>query len=269
MNVLQISDIHYRKNYEANLLKNEYYRIVSRMKNPISFLELVIDDCLQKYEIDLLILSGDLTESGEVNDYQDLRNYFDHKLPGIQKIVCLGNHDQKDHFVKGWLGKKEPLIEEEYFYTQVIHKESFAFISFDNSKFGFDDGYMDGKRLMWLRKTLDEIGNKPSILILHHHLLNEGTHIPALINEELMNIIQTSNIVAVLGGHTHYSYETSFGNKKIFVAPSCSFQAKEMSPNKIAFQEAYGYHVYKVENQQIDLLHKELFIDSFLGNLEI
>ena len=48
--------------------------------------------------LDLVIISGDLTEDGEIDDYRYLKTWLENALGETTILVTLGNHDIKEHF---------------------------------------------------------------------------------------------------------------------------------------------------------------------------
>lgn len=67
MDILHLSDIHFRRNYEKT--KDGYKGMLTKMENPLIRLESSLTSLLKIKKIDLVIISGDLTEDGEPEDY--------------------------------------------------------------------------------------------------------------------------------------------------------------------------------------------------------
>ncbi len=62
MNVLHISDIHFRESYLP--CEEGYQGMLAAMQNPLIPLEECIQDAKARVAIDLVVISGDLTEDG-------------------------------------------------------------------------------------------------------------------------------------------------------------------------------------------------------------
>ena len=84
--IIQVSDIHFGEKTFSNDLKNNLLKQVAN-ENP-----------------DLIVLSGDLTTQGYVNEYNDASNFVDELKSITDTHVIPGNHDARNvgmiHFQK-------------------------------------------------------------------------------------------------------------------------------------------------------------------------
>jgi len=165
MNILHVSDIHYRQQYAAQT--EGYQGMLGRMQSPMIPLTTCIERAKEKHTIDLLIVSGDLTEDGSPEDYAYLKQNLRDMLGEIPILVTLGNHDIKANFRQGWC---QSAIESSP-YNQVFDAGEFRIICFDNSCHGFADGVVDERQFLWLKEILGEEDGKPVLFVTHHHLL--------------------------------------------------------------------------------------------------
>lgn len=99
MNILHISDIHFRREYEA--CDEGYKGMLAKMQNPLIPLGECLTHLQSQTALDLVIISGDLTEDGEIDDYRYLKDWLKKALGDTEIIVTLGNHDIKEHFHVG------------------------------------------------------------------------------------------------------------------------------------------------------------------------
>jgi Predicted phosphohydrolases len=235
---LHISDTHYRARYPSSAAG--YLSLFSSMTSPLE----QIDICLKAAatdNLDFVILSGDLTEGGNAEDYASLRAHLKKRLGDIPLIVTLGNHDVKAAFYEGWLkksGQAEP-------YNEVVTVSPLRIITLDNSVEGLSDGRVDAAQCTWLQKTLDEIGGEPSILVTHHHLLANQHQIPcAEVAPAFEGIIANSGILGVFCGHTHHNYAGTYAGKPYYTADSLSFAGSRVSSGTIAFSECSGASLF-------------------------
>lgn len=234
MNVLHISDIHYRFVYQNT---NPYEVMLSHMDSSFERLKTVITDVMTVSSIDLIVISGDICDEGSADDYALLRKYFDSL--SVPVLVTLGNHDIRPAFYEGWFQEKkdEP-------YLEVMKTGEITWISFDNSLHGKPCGYVDEERLSWLRKQLKENNN---CIVIMHHQFPDLPGIPGMEGgEKVRKVLGEHKPVAVLNGHTHWISNEVIDGVSYFTAPSISFRAVNEDDGSIIFSQSCGYRVYSV-----------------------
>ena len=243
MRVLHISDIHYRNQFNNN---NVYESILANMDSSLSKLDKLLSSL---NNIDCICITGDLCDDGTSSDYKVLRDYLDSL--NIPYFVCLGNHDDKKNFYKGFndIDFDGPYLKDEEF--NGIH-----IISFDNSQYGYPNGYLDEARMNWLK---DKINN--TCIVLMHHQLYDLPGIPKISDsEKLKKILDDSNVIAVLNGHTHWYKQEG----KYYTAPSISFRAKN-EEESVDFYDCFGYCLYDVDENKISLVKYEESQSKLIG----
>lgn len=286
MYILHLSDIHYlggRGSREgegergrcfsvkpggAYTVAEAYKSMLSAMQNPLVFLDECLDRAAPEWEkINLVVITGDLTEDGTAEDYRCLKHHILMKTGGIPLVVTLGNHDNKQNFREGWLEKKGTDDSTPYHVVEWV--DGTAVISFDTSLQGMSDGCLDERRLDWLRAALSEVGDKPSILVTHHHLLPERGQIPPLPQgERLLSLIENSGIVCILCGHTHHHYMGMAAGRPCCIADSLSFCGDNIGMGRVRFQEKYGFNMYRMEDGLVRMCRSETFSNGhILGTL--
>lgn len=246
MRFLHLSDIHFLKNYPKS--ESGYNSIFNNMTSPL----IQIERCLEKVElenIDFAIITGDLVESGDKDDYKELKETLDKLLNNIPYIVTLGNHDNKKEFYKGWLNKD---IKDES-YNVVKDINGLRIISFDNSEYKNPNGFIVDSQYRWLKEELDK-SNKDTILILHHHLVSEQFTTPSIKVENIFKeMIEESSIIGIFSGHTHHYYEGIFANKPYYTAGSLSFIGNDESCGLVRFDESATCNICTYENGEISV----------------
>ena len=247
MTFLHISDIHFLRKY--NKEESGYNSIFNNMTNPISQIKSALDK-VSKEKLDFIIITGDLVESGDSEDYKILKENLDNIFGDIPYIVTLGNHDNKKEFYKGWLNeelKNEP-------YNKVMNIGDIKVISFDNSEFHNSNGVIDSERCKWLREELEKDIDKDVILMLHHHLLEEQFNLPSVsFDDEFRDIIKNSSIIAIFSGHTHHPYKGTFMGKPYFTAGSLSFVGYDENDGRVRFEEASKCNLCRYEDGKISV----------------
>jgi len=244
---LHISDIHFLREY--NKADSGYDSIFNNMTNPIKQVKMAIDK-VDKNKLDFIIITGDLVEAGNSDDYKILKENLDEIFGDIPYIVTLGNHDNKSEFYKGWLNKE---VKDEP-YNTTMHIGDIKVISFDNSEFHNSNGIIDSERCKWLRAELKKDENKDTILMLHHHLLKEQFNLPpASFDNEFEEIIKNSSIIGIFSGHTHHPYKGTFMGKPYFTSGSLSFVGYDENNGLVRFEEEPRCNLCKYEDGKISV----------------
>ncbi|MGG7142339.1 metallophosphoesterase family protein [Clostridium nigeriense] len=256
---LHISDIHFLREY----IKEEvgYNSIFNNMTNPIIQIKRVLEK-IDKNILDFIIITGDLVESGDSEDYRILKENLDSLFEGIPYIVTLGNHDNKKEFYKGWFN--EGLKDEPYNTMMEIGK--LKIISFDNSEYHNNNGTITLDRCNWLREELKKDTDKDVILMLHHHLLKNQFNLPPVsFDKDFEDIVNESSIIGIFSGHTHHPYKGIFAGKPYFTAGSLSFVGYDEEDGKVRFEEATKCNLCRYEDGKIfvdiiDILEESKFL---------
>lgn len=255
MNILHISDIHFRKDYGQ--YETGYKGMIAKMDNPLLQLKKCLDEVRKKQKIDLLLISGDLTEDGEVSDYAYLKTWLSKEIGDTPIIVTLGNHDIKPNFYQGWL--EEDASEESYNIIETF--DDFYIISFDSSVYEMADGQMSDKQFSWLKEQLEKYQDKSIILMTHHHLLNEQSSTPRLPeSNKLIKMISRYPILCLLNGHTHHAYVGDVKGIQYYTAGGMSFVGEDEGQGNVRFDQRFGYNLYELEQGKIIKQTSENFI---------
>ena len=225
MNILHISDIHFRREYETS--EGGYKGMLAKMQSPLIPLEKYLHQLQERTTLDLVIISGDLTEDGEVEDYRYLKNWLQEALGETEMIVTLGNHDIKENFWVGWFGEKAS----EKPYNQVV--------------------------------MYPEYKEQPIILVTHHHLLSQQNNMPKWPGtERFLALIEPYDIRCILNGHTHHVFMDEINGIPYFTVASMSFVGENVGDGLVRFEERYGYNLYCVEQGRITHQTTENFISG-------
>lgn len=228
MRFLHISDLHYLNDYQGK--GGSYHNILSRMDDPFKQLKMIIDNCNKDF--DFAIVSGDVCEYGEVEDYLSARKKLDDFL-NCPVYVCSGNHDNKDNLIKAF---EKKMTEGELF--EVIDVKEARIIMLDSSHPEYNDGYISEKSCELLEKTLRENDVFPLFIVTHHHLLSDQFVMDkAIYPERLEKIVRDSSVTAILTGHTHHIYHGSFAGKQYHTTGSLSFVADSIEEGLCFYQE--------------------------------
>ncbi len=243
MKFLHLSDTHILRNYKDIFISK------LNIDPTENFLKTLRHINAKHSDAEFIIISGDLTYNGTVEDYRFLKNILEKKLK--QKIYfALGNHDYSANFREGFFGEKS---DEPFYYCEI--NNGLRIICLDTNCNNEDSGFLDKKQLDWLEKLLKEDSENGSIIIMHHPPVTEfkdGLLGYALKNsEEFYNIVNHSDVIAVLSGHTHKNAQ--FGIN--YTADSASFGV-DFENGNMKIDDTIGFNVCEIINKKISV-HSE------------
>ncbi len=177
-------------------------------------------------ELDALVLTGDLTDHGLAEQYENLKKAFEPYSPAKEILMVVGNHDTwtddddryepaKENFIKY---SKEITGREltECYYTTEINGYTFIVMASEGTR---TSAYISDTQLQWLRAEMDKASEKglPIFVISHWpiaetHGLPEswGDDEPELLdgsfgdqNYEVEAILKDYENVFMISGHIH------------------------------------------------------------------
>lgn len=187
-NIIQLSDLHFKEYKFSEQLKENTLKMIM-YENP-----------------DLIIVAGDLTSQGYVDEYNDAKEFLE-ELDDIAKTcVVPGNHDACNvgliHFNK-YIGERKFVYKDK--------SNELVIIGLDSSEPDIHDGQIGLDQLEWLNNRLDKISeNKRKIVTFHHHILpipQTGRERNILLDAgDLLKILIDQKVDIVLNGHKHVPY---------------------------------------------------------------
>ncbi|MCB5951462.1 metallophosphoesterase [Enterococcus sp. BWT-B8] len=239
MNILHISDIHFRRTYEA--CEEGYKGMLASMQSPLIPLAQCLERVQQQTVLDIVIISGDLTEDGEAEDYRFFKEWLYEALGNTDVIVTLGNHDIKRHFRSGWCEEEASDLP----YNQVVDYPDFTVLAFDNSCYGQADGCVNEEQFQWLEMTLNKLKDRPIILVTHHHLLSQQSATPKWSGtDRFLELVAPYDIRCILNGHTHHPFIGRINGIPYYTVAGMSFIGEDEGAGIVRFEEGYGYNLY-------------------------
>lgn len=224
-------------------------------KNPHKNLEACIES-INNFHADseLCVITGDLTDQGDLEAYSDLRKILQQlKIPFYP---IIGNHDQRDFFLEIF---PEVQIDENGFVQRAIIIPLGYILLLDTVEQGNDWGSFCERREEWLREKLKNAGDKSVYLFMHHPPFKIG--IPAL---DRINIKKNSklfqkilndfcNIKHIFFGHVHRPVTGSWFGIPFNALPGTNHQI-QLDLNEELYlncsHEPTAYNVILLEPQQ-------------------
>jgi 3',5'-cyclic AMP phosphodiesterase CpdA len=210
--LLQISDPHIGANWDGADPDESLLRAVEAI--------LALPD-----RPDALLVSGDLTDNGEPDEYRRVRELL---APlDLEPHVLPGNHDLRGPLREefGLPGKDDEPV------SYAVDLGPLRLVCLDSTIPGAEGGALDGGRIEWLDATLGEDAATPTVIALHHPPLR--TEIPtfeeiglakescAALGEVVARHPQVSRIVA---GHVHRSIVAELAGRAVVTVPSTYLQ---------------------------------------------
>lgn len=245
---LHLSDIHYLADYSGS--GSFYSKIFERLTPPVTQLRNLLKRVDLK-NVDLIIISGDLTESGTVTDYEKLKAQLKGIFGNTPIIVTPGNHDNIETLKKGWFGES-PADSDSC--NILVSEAGINVICLDSSSKEHPDGIITHEDCSWLEKILMVSKGTPTILITHHHLLDNQFSMPrADYPDKFVELIYSSGIIGIFNGHTHHFFRGEFAGKPYYTADSLSFSGESHVDGYTYFVERSGLSVFELEHGKLSV----------------
>lgn len=171
---------------------------------------------------DILVLTGDLTDGGWCEGDKQIAERLERQ--NYPSLVLPGNSDDRHLMAMRWgsVGRSDTP-------TQALHFSHQAgglrLIGLDSTVAGQDYGSVNG-HLEWLDKQLNDAGNSPALLFMHHHVVESG--IPTLDEsmcrgiDSLETLIKNApaRLLAIATGHVHRPVAGTFAGIPAYICGS-------------------------------------------------
>ncbi|MBW4689138.1 MAG: 3',5'-cyclic-AMP phosphodiesterase [Komarekiella atlantica HA4396-MV6] len=233
VSIAQLTDTHLFALEKRQLLgvptTESFQAVIERLKN------------LQP-ELDLLLLTGDLSGDGTPESYENLQNLLSplqilsYWLPGnhdcaiaMDEILNLGMVSRRKSFKRG----------------------SWNFILLNSCVPGCVHGHLSAKILDWLDSELKMLGENPTVVALHHSpLLINSQWLDASIlknPEELFAVLDSHpQVKLVLFGHIHQEFQSQRYGVHYLGTPSTCIQFQPESSTFAIDQTPPGFRLLKL-----------------------
>jgi 3',5'-cyclic AMP phosphodiesterase CpdA len=170
---------------------------------------------------DVVLLTGDAVDDAGLEGYTHLKEIL--RSLSIPLYIIPGNHDDREEMRVAF--QHESYMPPEGFIQYVIDDFPVRLIGLDTVVPQEPQGLLCQERVDWLTGVLKENTSKPTLIFMHHPLIEIGQklldrlkcHVP----EDFEALIGSfSNIIGIISGHYHKSCATIYGETSCFVAPS-------------------------------------------------
>ncbi len=244
INIAHLSDIHITK---GNLLHN--------VINTTAIFETLMNELsLAEREIDLLVISGDLADSGSLISYEILGEILDRskKHFGCEVMLVPGNHDAREPFRRQFFaGNKTTFPTGRLDYA--IRIKNWQLIGLDTLDEGHDYGNLLPTQIDWLQERLADESCLGSILVMHHPPVDSPTDGMSKIGlqdkDRFRDLLIGSNVKLILAGHYHHFLCADFPPAKVLVASATAYQIDPLSaPGKLRGYQGSAFNLIKVSD---------------------
>jgi 3',5'-cyclic-AMP phosphodiesterase len=198
---------------------------------------------------DVVIVSGDLTGDGFVQEFQTAREYLD-RIECERLIVIPGNHDSRN---VGYVHFEELFGDRSAFMTV----DGVSIVAIDSTEPDLDHGTIGRGRYGWIESCFSTGDPYLKVFVLHHHLLP----VPGTGRErnvvhdagDALECLQRADCHLVLSGHKHVPYAWRLEDLFVVNAGTVSttrlrgktkpcYNVIEASPERVTVYRKYPFH---------------------------
>src|SRR3954469_1590261 len=184
--------------------------------------------------IDALVISGDLTDTGDPLAYALLREMVD---PVVARLGCAlvltgGNHDERRPLARVLHGKDTDEPQD-----SVTLVRGLRIIAVDSAVPGHHYGGFSEAQYAWLTRELAKPAEHGTILVLHHAPVIYRSPVMQLLDFDdvarLRQVVDGTDVRAVLSGHLHVTSFGTLGSVPVIVAGGTSYVDDVGAPREL------------------------------------
>jgi 3',5'-cyclic AMP phosphodiesterase CpdA len=170
---------------------------------------------LRGCDVDVILVTGDLTDHGNVEEYEQVKTEL---VADVPVLLLPGNHDDRAAYREVLLGGDGTAP------INALHRAAgVSFALCDSTIPGKHEGLLAPETLDWLHGVLAE-AEEPVFICLHHHPIPLNN--PLLDSFRLRNpddlaavVSESATAAAVLCGHAHAAAAGTFAGLPLVAAP--------------------------------------------------
>lgn len=169
---------------------------------------------------DLLVLSGDITDRGDLESFQKTAQLLERCACPVH--VMVGNHDTREEMLEAFPGT----LNEGGFIHGAVERDGLLIVLLDTLEPGRHGGGFCTARRDWLRTTLEANRAMPTIIFMHHPpvISGIGWMDPREDEDWIINFASAvegmDQVLAIHCGHLHRPLNTTFCGIPLSVTPS-------------------------------------------------
>jgi 3',5'-cyclic-AMP phosphodiesterase len=189
---------------------------------------------------DLVVVTGDLTEDGLLEEFQEAKRYLQ-QLRCKRIVIGSGNHDARTtgyRLFSSLFG--EP--------SSVTEIQNTVIINLNSSRPDQDGGEIGYRQRLWLKECLDKYKDRLKIVTFHHHLIpipDTGMEKNMIFDAgDVLWTLISHEADVVLCGHRHRPWLWEAGKLRII-------HAGAVSTNRLRGFYQNSYNIVRIENGEI------------------
>jgi Icc protein len=219
LNILQITDIHFREKVDGTIYGVETQSLFERTLRQIKE-----DIWTSGRPIDVLLVTGDISQDGSAESYRRFHEFIEPLE--IPSYFLQGNHDYSAPMLKEFGAERVAPCK-----VNAVHLQNspWQIVLVNSSVENQVGGHFGEEQIQYLKNTLTVNPESPTLICFHHH--------PLPINSEWLDkqkiddtddffevVDQFSNIKLGIYGHIHQNRETVRNKVPYFATPSTCAQ---------------------------------------------
>ena len=157
---------------------------------------------------DFILVSGDLTNRGDVGSYDQLKAILDEAGIEVPMFFALGNHDSRPGFYEGMLARSDNL-DAPYFHDALVG--GIHLIVLDSSAPNKVGGTIEPEQFAWLQERLDAHPDLSKLIMVHHapaldedNTSMEWESISCADTADLREMLAGYDVLGIISGHIHH-----------------------------------------------------------------
>jgi len=173
-----------------------------------------------------IVATGDLVHNGEAAEYTELRRIL--RSAQIPVLFGVGNHDRRETFRAAF---PETAIDENGFIQYATEIGGLRLIVADSLDEGENRGAYCELRAAWLRRTMDEAPETPTLVAIHHPPVRSGIQWmedPSPHDgwvQRLANALAgRRQVVGIIAGHLHRAFHAPFAGHIVSVSAATAIE---------------------------------------------
>lgn len=182
-------------------------------------------------DVAALVLSGDLTDTGDPAAYRALRAVVEPAATriGAPLVYAMGNHDERAAFRTELLdgSGSDP-------YDHVMRVGGLRLVVLDSTVPDRPQGLLRPEQLSWLAAEIAEPAPLGTVLVLHHPPVPTAFAAMRAIDlhnpRDLARVLVGTDVRMILCGHAHHAGASALAGIPVWIAPATAHRAELLSP---------------------------------------
>jgi 3',5'-cyclic AMP phosphodiesterase CpdA len=196
-----------------------------------------------------VLATGDMTDTGSVAEMELLAELL---APLDAPILALpGNHDRRETFRDRF---DMPWATDDSHLSWTVDVGPLHIVGLDTLLPGSHGGLFDPERQRWLADALEESGDRPTVIAMHHPPFLSGVHWMDTMALDGLDVFaeivgRRSNVVRILCGHLHRPLTATVAGVTTTVAPSTIHHIElDLAPDApvAVIDDPAGYHLHHI-----------------------